>query len=165
MPILNGNIKTNRRPKKRSFRSWREKQACNPTIREVGVRNRKLSKLKPIQYRTSTFPHEFTKHFQINDNHKPTPIRVHFLCNPTMQSGPIMYQGGFSFMFSGPQDFDWGILDSLGMLKEQVVLFAQCMGAEMLAEEIGREWPNMQIRCRPKLDKDGIRHMLITSQV
>ena len=51
------------------------------------------------------------------------------------------------------------------MLKEQVVLFAQCMGAEMLAEEIGREWPNMQIRCRPKLVKDGIRHMLITSQV
>ena len=111
------------------------------------------------------FPYAFTKHFQIKEAHEPSPIRVHVLCKTTMEKGIEMYRRGCLFMLCRPPTCDWGLVDVDEMLKGQVFDFAQCLRNETLIKAIIMDWRRMNVRCRMDLDKEGIRHMVVSCHV
>ena len=169
--VFINNTKATKRPKKRSLKSRGKKQGLNPTFGQMTILNYKISEISITknvniqQYGKMFFPYAFTKHFQIKEAHESSPIRVHVLCKTTMEKGIEMYRGGFSFMLCIPPTCDWGLVDVDEMLKGQVLEFAQCLRNETLINAITTEWRRMNVRCRMDLDKEGIRHMVVSCHV
>ena len=161
------NGKTNRRPKKRSFKSRGDQQSFNTFINQMSTIDYRLcdviapSKVND-KYGKVLFPYVFTKYFQIHDDHKPTPIRIHVMSKASESHESWVHNGGFSFMLGGPQMSVWGKEDAFQLLKEQVSLYAQHLKCDSVLRKMDSvEWQNISISCRQKLDKDGIRHMII----
>mgnify|MGYP006966601906 CR=1 FL=1 len=66
-------------------------------------------------------------------------------------------------MLCGPQNYDKKKGDAIRLVNE-IVFFAQYIGTEFLTKVMLTEWERctISILSRKNLDKDGIRHLIIT---
>ena len=93
---ININAKTNRRPKKRSFKSREDQQSFSTFINQMSTINYRLCDvIAPSkgnnQYGKVLFPYGFTKYFEIQDDQEPNPIRIHVL-----SKHPIATKAGYA---------------------------------------------------------------------
>ena len=117
------------------------------------------------KYGEFNVPFALSKQFQVEEGHEPTPIRGLLLCKSITESETRSYHEGFSFMLCDFKKYEWGQLEAIGMLKEHVNFFVRYTRSSNLEKEIDKAWPNVQISCMPKVDRNGIRHMIIKCKI
>ena len=162
---LNG--KANRRPKKRSFKARGDHARLDSDFNQMIILNYRILEVSDVsslnaQYGKVNFPLAFTKQFQDQGVLEPAPIRVHVVWKSDAVDGMSKLLGGFSFMLGAPHNCDWDKVDGHNLVREQISFFAYQLKKETLSKLVLMEWSSTTISCSIKLDKDGIRHLIIS---